>query len=369
MRFLAFLCFWLSLLVSARPVSAAELSLIFFDVGQGDAALLISPTGKRILIDGGPPEGTDALLQGLANWGVDRLDLVLLSHPHLDHLGGLRKVIESMPVALYMDADYASTSPAYVALRKTLLARGVAVKAATMGRIIDIGDGAILRFLSPPQPWLSHTRSDVNANSVLVRLTWRGRTALFAGDAEPETEKWLLGHYRSELGQLQAEVLKVAHHGGKFSSTEPFLAAVMPRWAVISVATVNDYGHPTAEALGRLFRIHAEVLRTDQQGHGGAILLRSRDGQAWRAENVRGKYQTANISPSQAAVPPDRPATSAVAADSPSVPAFVGSRSSNLFHRDTCAAARRIRADNLQTWKNRAEAIASGRVPAEDCHP
>ena len=275
-----------------RPVVASgrdTLSITFFDIGQGDAALVVTPAGKRILIDGGPPEGTNALLAALADRQIDRLDLVVLSHPHLDHLAGLRRVLERIPVSTYMDAAYESTSPPYRALLATLAQRGVPVKQAKRGRSIDGGAGTTLLFLGPPEPFIDRSRSEVNANSVLVRLSWRGRSVLFTGDAEPETERWLLSQYGPKADPppptadlLAAEVLKVAHHGGKYSSTATFLSVVRPQLAVISCAAVNDYGHPTPETLGRLEKVGARVLRTDQLGH---ITLRSRDGQAWEVEN------------------------------------------------------------------------------------
>jgi len=269
------------------PGTAGELAITFFDIGQGDSALVVSPTGKRILIDGGPPDGANALLSALSERGIDRIDLMLLSHPHLDHLAGLRRVAERIPIAVYMDGGFESRSPAYLGLLKVLAARAVPVKQAKRGRTIDIGGGADLSFLGPPEPFLDHTRSDVNANSVVARLTWRGRVVLFTGDAEPETERWLLAQPATATAgipalPLSAEVLKVGHHGGKYSSTAAFLAAIHPQIAVISCAAVNDYGHPTPEALGRLERVGARVLRTDRLGH---ITLRSRNGAAWQVEN------------------------------------------------------------------------------------
>lgn len=358
------------------PGRASELALTFFDIGQGDAALIVSPTGKRVLIDGGPPEGSQALLAGLAKRGVDKIDLIILSHPHLDHLGGLRKVVETLPVAMYMDSHYDSTSPPYLALLKALAARKVPVMQATMGRNIDLGDGANLRLLSPPSPWLTNTRSDVNANSVVVRLSWRGRTALFVGDAEPEAEQWLLNQYRGEPAALQAEVLKVPHHGGKYSSTVPFLAAVQPRLAVISVAAVNDYHHPTPEAMGRLQKAGAQLFRTDQ---GGSITLRSRDGQPWQIESERPLAGAAVTAPAdspvqQAPLPTPGPKagprpTAAQAAAQATASGYVGSSRSQVFHRADCPAGRQIVAGNQIHWATREEAIASGRRPAEDCHP
>jgi len=265
------------------------LAITFFDIGQGDAALVVTPAGKRILIDGGPPEGADALIAALSERQIDRLDLVVLSHPHLDHLAGLRRVVERIPIATYLDAGYESTSPPYRALLQALSERGVPVKQAKRGRSIDGGAGTTLLLLAPPEPFIDRSRSEVNANSVVVRLSWRGRSVLFTGDAEPETERWLLSQYGpaaspppQTAGLLAAEVLKVAHHGGKYSSTAGFLAVVSPQLAVISCAAVNDYGHPTPETLARLEKVGARTLRTDQLGH---ITLRSRDGQAWEVDN------------------------------------------------------------------------------------
>ena len=337
--------------------------MTFFDVGQGDSALIVSPTGKRVLIDGGPPESGDRLLAALAKHRIDRIDLIVLSHPHADHLGGLKKVVSTLPVKMFLDAGFPTTSPSYAGLLSVISSRGVEVKQASAGRQIDIGDGAMLTMLGPPTPWLANTRSDVNANSVLARLTWKDRSALFTGDSEPQTERWLLGLKLQGSQSLRAELLKVAHHGGRFSSTAPFLQAVGPRIAVISVGAGNDYGHPTPEALGRLAQTGARVLRTDQDGE---VTVRSRDGQPWQVETARG------TSPPVASAPLPVPGP---VATPPAVPAgtghldYVGSTRSQVFHRSDCKGAQRIVAGNLVHFPTRAAALASGRQPAEDCHP
>lgn len=364
-------------LLTAR-VQAAELSITFAAIGQGDAALVISPTGKTVLIDGGPPEGTEHLLQVLQQRKVTAIDLIILTHPHLDHLGGLSQVIRRMPVRMFLDSGFPSTSPPYVTLLRTLSERGVTVKNATMGRSIDLGDGAALTILGPPSPFLESTRSDVNANSVVARLAWKGRSALFTGDAEPEAERAMLERNASQPALLQAELLKVAHHGGRYSSTEAFLRAVSPRIAVISCGIGNDYGHPTVDAMNRLQAVQATLYRTDLQGD---VTVTTRDGQPWQVSTEQlGPVVSAashgagpTKAPGATTVRPTqfdavRPTPSA-AATSPASQRFVASANSQLFHKPDCPAAARISPKNLLTFTSRAVAVQSGRQPAGDCQP
>jgi competence protein ComEC len=232
------------------------------DVGQGDAALLTGPTGKRVLLDGGPPQAGPALMGLLAARQVSAIDFVLLTHRHEDHLGGIAEVVRAVPVRMFMDAPFHHPSRVYERLLETLQERHVMVRYATSGRTIDLGGGATVTLLGPPDPPISHSRSDVNANSVVARLDYGQVGVLFAADAEPQTERWLLACG----ARLPAQILKVAHHGGRYSSTDPFLDAVAPEIAVISVGAVNEYGHPTPEAIGRLQRRRARIYRTDQDG-------------------------------------------------------------------------------------------------------
>lgn len=371
--------FFFVLALLTAPVQAAELSITFAAIGQGDAALVISPTGKTVLIDGGPPEGTEHLLSVLQRRKITAIDLIILTHPHLDHLGGLSQVIRSMPVRMFLDSGFPSTSPPYMTLLRTLSERGVAVKNASLGRNIDLGDGATLTLLGPPSPFLASTRSDVNANSVVARLSWKGRTALFTGDAEPEAEKAMIERNASQPALLQAELLKVAHHGGRYSSTESFLRAVSPRVAVISCGVDNDYGHPTADAMNRIQAVGAKLYRTDLQGD---VTVSSRDGQPWQVTtepsepvvkaSSHGAGTTKPLSPVAARptqLAPGSPAQSVAAAQGPASERFVASANSNLFHKPGCPAAARISPANLMNFASRAAAMQSGRQPAGDCHP
>jgi beta-lactamase superfamily II metal-dependent hydrolase len=215
-----------------------------------------------VLIDGGPKAAGATLTALLRARRAAGIDLVLLTHRHEDHLGGIAEVVRTFPVRLFIDAPFSHPSQVYEHLIETLHDRHVMVLNATRGRTLDVGGGAMITLLTPPDPPITRSRSDVNANSVIVRLDYGQTGVLFAADAEPQTERWLL----TSAERLPAQVLKVAHHGGRYSSTAPFLRAVAPLAAVISVGAVNEYGHPTPEAIGRLQQQNARIYRTDRDG-------------------------------------------------------------------------------------------------------
>ncbi len=250
----------LALLFAATSAHATPLEITFLSVGEGDATLIVSPTGKTVLVDAGPPEAGRMLAHRLERYAP--LDLVVLTHRHLDHLGGLAQVIEHVGVRLLLDSDVDHPSPAYDQLVRVLTERHVAMRAAEVDRRIDLGGGAVLRILGPPRPRLAGTRSDVNANSIVARLDYRDFSLLIMGDAEAPTERDLL----ARGVPLAARVLKVAHHGSRYSSTMPFLRAVHPELAVISAGAHNRYGEPHPQTVARLLRAGAHVYRTDVDG-------------------------------------------------------------------------------------------------------
>jgi beta-lactamase superfamily II metal-dependent hydrolase len=171
-------------------------------------------------------------------------------------------VVRDLGTRLFMDATHPHPTPLYDSLMHALDERSIPVRQAERGRRIDLGGGAWATLLSPPIPLITRSRSNVNANSVVVRIDYGKIGILFAGDAEAPTERWLL----ADGAKLGAQVLKVAHHGSRYSSTAPFLRAVHPTIAVMSVGTGNDYGHPAPETIARLEKLGAQVLRTDLDG-------------------------------------------------------------------------------------------------------
>jgi hypothetical protein len=244
---------------------------------------------------------------------------------------------------------------------------------------VGLGEGALLTIYwprHPHEPFLKNTRSDANSNSIVTRLTY-GRTAFFfTGDSEPDTEEALL-RYRTDY---TSTVLKVAHHGGKHSSTQAFLAAVKPKAAIISCGAGNEYGHPTPEALERLTAAGARVFRTDQHGEikavsdGTKVTLQAGKGNT-APQVFPGEAQPSNASAptaakSPTATPPTPPpgGETVTASFKPAPPSFVSLKGSQVFHREDCATLKRAKTKDRKIYKSRAAAVRERR-PAEDCKP
>jgi len=238
---------------------AGTLQVEVLDIGQGDAILLTSPAGKHVLIDGGT--GRRNMVRILQNRQIESIDLMVNTHAHADHIGGLDEVLANYPVKAYVDSGMPHTTEAYRKVIDLVESKGVPYKAVRAGQVFRLDDGIKIEVLGPEEPLLTGTRSDLNSNSVITRITHKKVCFLLMGDAELETEHRVLEH-----GIEPCEVLKVAHHGSRYASSKKFLAAVQPEWAAISVGRNNRYKHPAPEAVRRLEKAGAKVLRTDQMG-------------------------------------------------------------------------------------------------------
>jgi competence protein ComEC len=257
-----------------------ELIVSVLNVGQGDAILIQTPNGHRILVDGGP--SADRLQQALGRElpaSVHRIDLMVLTHGQDDHVTGLVSVLERFEVGSALTTGLQGESAAYDAWRDAIAGNGVTLREAQAGHWIELGSGVRLEVLSPPERLLNNTDDDVNNASVVLRLVYGGISFLLTGDLAFEGEAALL----QSGANLQATVLKVAHHGSDGSSTPEFLGAVQPRLAVISVGATNTYGHPSPTTRLRLQGV--PLLRTDQHG---TVRLRT-DGLKLTAEAERGR--------------------------------------------------------------------------------
>lgn len=244
-------------------IDGPALEVHFIDVGQGDAILIRAPQGKTVLIDTGPPEAKDELLAYLRAHRVSRLDLLVNTHPHSDHIGNATAVIEALPVGRVLDSGFVHPTTTYERMLDAIEKRGVPLRVVRKGQRIVVEDGVTLTALGPEDPLVERSRSDANANSVVLRLDHGDVRFMLTGDAEEETEERLVKQGEA----LGATVLKVAHHGSKYATHQAFFDAVAPRLAVVSCAGKNSYGHPAPETMARLRAKGVPILATPPLGN------------------------------------------------------------------------------------------------------
>jgi len=268
------------------------LTVLFVDVGQGDCIIIHSPGGRSLLIDGGGRRGSSTAPAEVGRWiivpalyrqGIRRLDGIIATHPHDDHVGGLDEVIAQVPVEMVLDSGQPHPTPSYERLLGQVKARNVPFFRARPGQVFNLGAGVRAEVLHPSPPFLQGTGDDLNNNSIVVRLTYGQVSFLFTGDLQQEGEEALL----ADFPDLASTVLKVAHHGSVDATSEEFLRAVRPAWAVISVGRRNPFGHPHEELLARLNSMRIRVFRTDIMG----TIVMSTDGRRLKAQWSRGGRQ------------------------------------------------------------------------------
>lgn len=316
--------------VQKIEVPEGEMEVHFIDVGQADCALLASG-GHFMLIDGGNNEDADRILTYLRNAGVEKLDIVVGTHPHEDHIGSLDAAIEAFAVGAVYMPDVSADTATYRDVLDAVKEKGLQVQHPAPGDVLDF-NGLPVEIFGPVKEY-----SNLNNNSIVLRVSVGETAFLFTGDAETEAEFDIL----EQDFDISADVLKVSHHGSSSSSVEEFLAYADADYAVISVGIGNSYDHPEAVILKRLQNYGMEIFRTDQQG----TIVCSTDG-----ENL--SFRQEGKSSQSAAV------TEA---------AYIGNKNSLKYHALDC--------DSLPIEKNRAyfadkeEAEEAGYVPCGSCKP
>ncbi len=248
------LIIWIAILF---PAEINSLHLYFLDVGQGDSSLVALPGGPKILIDGGKPNGKlQENLESILSPGDRYIDLVMISHPQLDHFGGLLDILRNYKIGAILTSRHGSEQAAWQELERIIAERNIPRIVLRAGDAITY-QGSHFDILSPKD---SDWARDINDLSLVGVLASGGVRTFFGGDISAEKERQLAESYNVDV-----DILKVSHHGSKYSSDSEFLREASPYVSAIGVGK-NSYGHPTNQALHRLANIGSQVFRTDERG-------------------------------------------------------------------------------------------------------
>ena len=326
------------------PTPIGQLKAHFIDVGQGDAILIQTPE-QNILIDGGERDAGVDVVKYLRNHGVNSLDLVIGTHAHSDHIGGLIHVLDSIPVKEVIDSAAVHTTKTFEDYLILIDEKDIKFTEGRAGMTRDIGGGATLQILHPVSPSSSH----LNDSSIVTKIAFGEISFLLTGDVEQKSESEMLA--RKE--QLKSKILKSPHHGSSSSSSPAFLKAVNPEVAVIMCGRDNSYGHPHEETLQAYANMGIDIYRTDL--HGTVVI--ATDGQTYDI-NVKQPYM---YTPQKK---PD-PEPDTVAANT----GFMGSVNSDKYHYPDCKHARSIKPENRIIFNSIEEAKSRGYSPCKVCKP
>lgn len=264
MRFFLRLVLLFSIVLFAVAAAASnetgKLIVSFFDVGQGDATFIETPTGVQVLIDGGRDGGVLRALSREMGFFDRHIDIIVATHLDEDHVGGLKDVLRRYDVSLIVMTDNIHDTPTSEVFLTAVEEEGAEVIVVTERKAIDLSGDVVLTFLFPDR---SVHDLESNTSSIITHLTYGTSDFLFMADAPKSIERYLLAQYGN---QLQSEVLKVGHHGSKTSTDEIFISAVNPEYAVISAGKDNRYGHPHTEVIETLEDFDIGIKNTAEDG-------------------------------------------------------------------------------------------------------
>ena len=247
------------ILLLLPAIALADLEVYFLDVGQGDCAVILCD-GEAMVIDGGPRASAGMVYRYIRDiLGLRHIDYVISTHPHADHVYGLSSVLNAAPADLLLSPVRKWDSKAFEYMLKYAAKQGTPLAVPADGDTLRLGSAVVTVLHCWPE---AVGEGRTNDASIVLRIDYGKTSFLFTGDAEDWSEYMML----DAGANLKADVLKVSHHGSGTASTKPFLEAVQPSWAVISVGKSNEYGHPHRQVLERLEKIGAKTLRTDELG-------------------------------------------------------------------------------------------------------
>jgi beta-lactamase superfamily II metal-dependent hydrolase len=244
--------------VNSQTYVSGKLTVSFIDVGQGDSEFIQTPSGKTMLIDAGIPEMGGKVADYIKSRGVKKIDILVVTHPHNDHIGGIPTVINNFDIGKFYMPKVTTNTKAFENVLTTAKNKGLSINVAKAGVVLDLGSDIKAEMVAPN----SLHYDKLNNYSSVIKITYKNTSFLFTGDAEGESEQEML----NKNYDLKADVLKVGHHGSRTASTLPFLKAVSPKYAVISCGKNNDYGHPHKVTMEKLKNAGVTLYRTDECG-------------------------------------------------------------------------------------------------------
>ncbi|MBQ3416774.1 MAG: MBL fold metallo-hydrolase [Ruminococcus sp.] len=327
-----------------NQIGDAKLIVHFIDVGQGDSTLLESK-GEFVLIDAGERDYGDTVAEYAEKRGCNELKYMIATHPDSDHVGGLKTVIETIDTENFITCETDKSTSTWLNVLHAVDEYDVNYIDAEPGKTYSFGE-ATFTVLAP----LGDSYNNYNNYSVVVKAQCGDISFLLTGDAEKESEEQMLRSGED----LSADVLKCGHHGSSTSTSDAFLSAVDPAFAVISCGKNNDYGHPHRETVSKLRERGVAYYRTDLLGtvvaatDGKEISVLSQGGRQIEAETFsRNDSENAD----QAAI------------------SYVGNRSSHVFHRYECSGVKTMKDENMIFFDTREKAIEKGFSPCSLCNP
>lgn len=243
----------------SQPAKSGLLEVDFLDVGQGDAIYIKTPNGQDVLIDGGPDNKVLEELGAVMPFWDREIDVVILTHPHADHVSGLLNVLNRYKVKKIYATGILHTAPDYLAFLEETKKQRIPMEIVRALATLDFGEEITMQFIYPDRSLLNEKIDNLNNSSIVARLVYKDEKFLFTGDAEIPVEEELLNKNRD----IQADVLKAGHHGSTSSSSEAFVRAVNPKFAVIEVGKDNSFGHPSLRTLALFERLKIPVFQTD----------------------------------------------------------------------------------------------------------
>lgn len=240
-------------------VANGELSVHFLDVDQGDSILVISPEGKSMLIDTSVSKQDDVIIEYLKACGIKKLDCMVLTHPDADHIGSATKILKTIGAETVYMTDMTHTTKTFETLIETIAELDITLKTPKVNDEIKLGE-AVFTVLGPV-----NKTDDKNEMSIVLRLDYGKHSFMFTGDAGHESEEDMLSKHSASA--FRSDVIKLGHHGSSTSSSEKFIKAVAPKYAIISCGKDNSYGHPHEETMELLNKLEIPYFITYEVGN------------------------------------------------------------------------------------------------------